>query len=55
MMTLEEIKNVSFRKANIGGYRVEDVDDFIDRVEETVNAIAQENRAEKQKVRDLDV
>ena len=55
MMTLEEIKNVSFRKANIGGYRVEDVDDFIDRVEETVNSIAQENRAEKQKVRDLDV
>ena len=34
MMTLEEIKNVSFRKANIGGYRVDDVDDFIDKVEE---------------------
>ena len=54
MMTLEEIKNVSFRKANIGGYRVEDVDDFIDKLEETFNAITQENRAGKQKVRELD-
>ena len=53
MMTLEEIKNVSFRKANIGGYRVEDVDDFIDKVEETFGAIAQENRAARQKIQEL--
>lgn len=54
MMTLEELRNVAFRKANIGGYRVEDVDAFIDRIEETFNAMAQDNRAAKQKVRDLE-
>ena len=53
MMTLEEIKNVSFRKANIGGYRVEDVDDFIDKIEETFGAMAQESRTSRQKIQDL--
>ncbi len=32
MLTIEEIKNVSFRKAGIGGYKPEDVDTFIDQV-----------------------
>lgn len=32
MLTVDEIKNVSFRKANIGGYKPEDVDAFIDEV-----------------------
>lgn len=32
MLTVDEIKNVSFRKANIGGYKPEDVDSFIDEV-----------------------
>lgn len=32
MLTIDEIKNVSFRKANLGGYRPEDVDAFIDDV-----------------------
>ena len=33
MLTIDEIKNVSFRKATLsGGYRAEDVDDFIDEV-----------------------
>ncbi len=33
MLTIEEIKNISFRKATLsGGYRAEDVDSFIDEV-----------------------
>lgn len=32
MLTIEDIKNVSFRKAGIGGYKPEDVDSFIDQV-----------------------
>ena len=33
MLTIDEIKNVSFRKATLsGGYRAEDVDEFIDEV-----------------------
>ena len=32
MLTIDEIKNVSFRKAKIGGYNADDVDAFIDEV-----------------------
>lgn len=32
MLTIEEIKNIAFRKAGMGGYRPDDVDEFIDEV-----------------------
>ena len=38
MLTLEEIKNVTFHKAR-NGYQTEDVDDFIDSVIETVAGV----------------
>lgn len=41
MLTLEEIKNVTFHKAR-NGYQTEDVDDFIDSVIETVDNILRE-------------
>ncbi len=41
MLTLEEIKNVTFHKAR-NGYQTEDVDDFIDGVIETVDSILRE-------------
>lgn len=41
MLTLEEIKNVTFHKAR-NGYQTEDVDDFIDSVIETVDSILHE-------------
>lgn len=41
MLTLEEIKNVTFHKAR-NGYQTEDVDDFIDSVIETVDSILRE-------------
>lgn len=42
MLTVEQIKNVSFRKANIGGYRPDDVDTFIDEVVTTVESLKKE-------------
>ncbi len=32
MLTIDEIKNIAFRKAGISGYRADDVDEFIDDV-----------------------
>ncbi|MBR2715840.1 MAG: DivIVA domain-containing protein [Ruminococcus sp.] len=32
MLTIDEIKNISFRKSGMGGYRPDDVDEFIDDV-----------------------
>ncbi len=32
MLTLEEIENISFRKAGLGGYKTDDVDAFVDGV-----------------------
>lgn len=42
MLTVDQIKNVSFRKANIGGYRPDEVDKFIDDVVETVEGLKKE-------------
>ena len=36
MLTVEEIENVSFRRAGLGGYKIEDVDNFVDDVIEKV-------------------
>lgn len=42
MLSIEEIKNISFRKAGIGGYRPEDVDAFIDQVLITMEQLRKE-------------
>lgn len=42
MISIEEIKNVSFRRANFGGYRPEDVDKFIDDVQFSYNGLLNE-------------
>ncbi len=42
MLSVEEIKNVSFRKASIGGYKPEDVDAFIDQVLITIEQLRKE-------------
>ncbi len=36
MLTIDEIKNICFRKAGMGGYRPDDVDEFIDDVIATI-------------------
>lgn len=42
MLSIDEIKNISFRKATIGGYKPEDVDTFIDQVLITVEQLRKE-------------
>ena len=42
MLSIDEIKNVSFRRASIGGYRPEDVDNFIDQVLITIEQLRKE-------------
>ena len=39
MITLEEIENITFRKAGFGGYKIEEVDDFVDDVAEKVKSL----------------
>lgn len=42
MLSIEEIKNISFRKASLGGYKPEDVDNFIDQVLITIEQLRKE-------------
>ena len=42
MLSIEEIKNISFRKASLGGYKPEDVDNFIDQVLITMEQLRKE-------------
>lgn len=42
MLTIQDINDVSFRKANFSGYNSDDVDQFIDEVLETVTALNRE-------------
>ena len=47
MLTIDEIKNISFRKATLsGGYRAEDVDAFIDEVIASFEQLKKENGGE---------
>ena len=42
MLSIDEIKNISFRKASLGGYKPEDVDAFIDQVLITMEQLRKE-------------
>lgn len=52
MLSIEEVKNVSFRRANLGGYRAEDVDAFI---EDVVATLEQNRRDKVELVKKLDI
>lgn len=43
MLTVDQIQNISFKKASIGGYRCDDVDNFIDDVTATVEELKKQN------------
>ena len=47
MLTLNDIINVSFRKANFSGYRPDDVGSVIDRVKESYEALIKKGVAQK--------
>lgn len=44
MITLEEIENVTFRKSGLSGYKIEDVDTFVDQVIAKVRSLELANR-----------
>lgn len=48
MLTLNEISNVSFRKARRSGYQPEDVDEFIDKVAESYDLLIKKNIEQKE-------
>lgn len=50
MLTLNDIVNISFRKANFSGYRPEDVDNFIDRVKESYEALIKKGVEQKEEL-----
>lgn len=52
MLTIDEVKNISFRKANLGGYRPEDVEAFI---EEVVATMEQNKKDKIELVKKLDI
>lgn len=53
MLTLNEIKNAKFEKSAMGGYRADDVNDFVANVTETVEALAKEVTDLKKKMQIL--
>ena len=50
MLTLTDIKNITFRKASIGGYRSDEVDDFIDSVIASYEVLLRETEQQKEKL-----
>lgn len=52
MLTIDEVKNITFRKANLGGYRSEDVENFI---EEVVATMEQNKKDKIELVKKLDI
>ncbi len=53
MLTMEEIENISFRRSGMGGYKVEDVDTFVDGVIEKVRQLELANKELEARVDDL--
>lgn len=50
MLSLNEIRNVHFRKTNFGGYKAEDVEAFIDEVQQSYDQLLKENADLQKKV-----
>ena len=50
MLSIDDIKYVSFRKTNMRGYRPEDVDNFVDDVQETVEKLLKEKDELEKKI-----
>ena len=50
MLSLNEIRNVHFRKSNFNGYKSEDVEAFIDEVQESYDQLLRENAELQKKV-----
>lgn len=53
MLTVQEIQAMSFEKAVFGGYDMRSVDEFIERITETIATLQKENAALKSKMKVL--
>ena len=53
MLTVNDIRDVKFRKTNIGGYKAEDVDNFLDEVQDSYEKLQRENLNLTQKIKIL--
>ena len=53
MLTVNDIRDVKFRKTNIGGYKAEDVDNFLDEVQDSYEKLQKENLSLTQKIKIL--
>lgn len=53
MIDVEEIKNITFRKSNFGGYKPLDVDSFLDAVQMSYEELQSENVELKKEINDL--
>lgn len=53
MLTVNDIRDVKFRKTNIGGYKAEEVDNFLDEVQDSYEKLQRENLNLTQKIKIL--
>jgi len=53
MLTVEEIRDVSFKKARFGGYNVDDVDDFVEKTAEAYESLQNENTTLQARVTEI--
>ncbi len=53
MLTVKDINDVRFRKTNIGGYKAEEVDNFLDEVQSSYESLQNENLDLKHKMKVL--
>ncbi len=53
MLTVQEIQAMSFEKAVFGGYDMKSVDEFMEKITETIAAVQKENAALKSKMKVL--
>ena len=54
MLTAEEIRDVSFKKARFGGYNADEVDEFVSSTAEAYETLQKENEALKARVAEID-
>lgn len=54
MITLDEIQNISLKRSGLGGYKIEDVDNFIDKVVAKVRSLERANRELESRIEEQD-